>query len=534
MKKKQHPKKEEKMKGRLSTLAFVLVLSALIAGGCAPTTASTEVLAGVYWPTTDWRTSTPEEQGMDPTKLNQMMALIDEGNIAIDSVLVVRRGHIVLEEYRNAYTPQTKHHIQSVTKSFTSMLIGIAIHEGFIENVGQRMVDFFPDQAIANMDARKQAITLENLLTMSDGMDWHELDYPYSDERNTLGQMWVSGDAVQHVLDRPMVRDPGEEWAYNSGTSILLGGIIEQVTGQDVLAFAREYLFDPIGVGEVRWQKTTGNHYHTDGGLWMTPRDMARFGYLMLNNGTWDGKEIVSSEWVAQSSSAHYQTTGFYGYGYQWWTWPGTGIYAATGHYEQKIYVVPEADLVVVFTANIADKDPHPTDAFLGRFILPACDEYVTERYSKYGFSFDHPPGVTLLEAGVGGQGVASDASGMVQFNYYGGSPLELVGTIWSTAEVAPNLETALDEIFASVESGGNEVTSRGSLEVSVKDNHEMIYQRFDLTEQGQLLMGVMGSWYCDKANRVYIFSYVTFPEFTTQQDLPKEFQRHLDSFVCH
>jgi hypothetical protein len=369
---------------------------------------------------------------------------------------------------------------------------------------------------------------------MSDGMDWHELDYPYSDERNTLGQMWVSRDAVQHILDRPMVRGPGEEWAYNSGTSILLGGIIEQVTGRDVLAFAREYLFDPIGVGEVRWQKTTGNHYHTDGGLWMTPRDMARFGYLMLNNGTWDGKEIVSSEWAAQSSSTHYQTTGFYGYGYQWWTWPGTGIYAATGHYEQKIYVVPEADLVVVFTANIADQDPHPTDALLGRFILPACDEYVTERYSKYGFSLDHPPGVTLMEAGLGGQGVASDASGMVQFKYYGGSPLEIVGTIWSTAEGASNLESVLDEVFVSVESEGNEVISRGPLEVSVKDNHEMIYQRFDLTERGQLLTGVMGSWYCDQANRVYIFYYVTIPEFSIQQDLPKEFQRHLDSFVCH
>jgi CubicO group peptidase (beta-lactamase class C family) len=325
--------------------------------------------AARYWPTDDWRSSTPEEQGMDSAKLEQMMAYIDEHDVEFDSVLVVRHGYIVLEEYFNGYDQHDKHHIQCVTKGFTSALIGIALDKGLIESVDQKMIDFFPDRTIANMDARKQQITLEHLLTMYDGLDWHEGDYPYTDKRNTLGQMWVSEDAVQYVLDRPMARDPGTEYFHNSGASILLGGILEQATGQDVYSFARKYLFDPIGIGDVQWERTTGNHRHTDGGLHMTPRDMARFGYLYLNHGTWDGQEIVSSEWVNRSTSTYHQGR-YIGFGYHWFTFPGTGIYAAAGHYDQWIYVIPDADMVVVFTGQIADDDPHPANELLQDFIL--------------------------------------------------------------------------------------------------------------------------------------------------------------------
>jgi CubicO group peptidase (beta-lactamase class C family) len=353
---------------------YTVTLTAVDRGGNSDSdTRRVQVLA--HWPTEQWLTSTPEEQGMDPARLNQMLAVIDRDKVAIDSVIVVRHGRIVLEKYRRGWSAYRKHMLQSVTKSFTSVLIGIAIQQGLIDNVDQRMVDFFPDRDIANLDARKQSITLEHLLTMSEGMDWHELDYPYDDPRNTLGQMWVSEDAVQHVLDRPMARDPGERWSYNSGTSIVLGGILEQVTGRSVNAFAREYLFDPIGIGDVFWALTTGGHYHTDGGLYMTPRDMARLGYLMLKNGAWDGREIVSPEWVDQSTTAHYRTPWGMGYGYQWWTLPRSDVYSATGHYDQRIYVSPRYELVVVFTANIADEDPHPTEGWMSRYIIAACTD---------------------------------------------------------------------------------------------------------------------------------------------------------------
>lgn len=126
---------------------------------------------------------------MDSAKLYRMMELIDQQGFAYDSVLVIRYGHIVFEEYRNGYDQDAQHHLQSATKSFSSILIGIAIHEGFLQGVDQKMVDLFPDHTIDNLDAHKQNITLEHLLTMSDGLDWHEVDYPYTDARNTLGQM---------------------------------------------------------------------------------------------------------------------------------------------------------------------------------------------------------------------------------------------------------------------------------------------------------------------------------------------------------
>ncbi len=489
----------------------------------------------VDWPTDEWRTAKPEQQGMDPARLRQMMDLIDEQGFAYDSVLVVRHGRIVFEEYRNDYDQYAVHHLQSATKSFSSMLIGIAIHEGFLDGVEQRMVDLFPDHTIANLDARKERLTLEHLLTMSDGMDWHEIDYPYTDARNTLGQMWVSHDAVQHVLDRPMTREPGEAWAYNSGTSILLGGILEQATGQDLLAFAREYLFDPLGIENVIWSKTTGNHYHTDGGLYLTPRDMARFGYLMLHGGTWDGKEIVSPEWVARSTEAHYQTGSGKGYGYQWWT-QERGIYAARGHYEQTIYVVPEADMVVVFTGNIPDDIIPPTDGLLYHYILAACTDLPPEAthqtYADYGFTFDYPSGFSVQEMPLPGQDTVSTEAGLVQFRF-DSYPFELIQVMWVQAQPGLDLEVYLAEFVKSVSQQAGVEFTVGESQASTKGDHEAVYQPFDFRQHGSRLRGVTLAWYCDESERVYIYNYATNPD-VSDPDLAARVQAHLDSFVCH
>jgi CubicO group peptidase (beta-lactamase class C family) len=489
----------------------------------------------VVWPIDEWQTSTPEEQGMDPTLLQQMMDLIDEQGFAYDAVLVVRHGHIVFEEYRNGYDRDTKHHLQSATKSFSSMLIGIAIHEGFLDGVEQKMVELFPDHDIANLDARKQRLTLEHLLTMSDGMDWHELDYPYTDPRNTLGQMWVSRDAVQHVLDRPMAREPGEAWAYNSGTSILLGGILEEATGQDVLAFAREYLFDPLGIGDVSWDKTTGNHYHTDGGLYLTPRDMARFGFLMLHGGTWDGKEIVSPDWVARSTETHYQAGSGRGYGYQWWTME-QGIFVARGHYEQNIYVVPEADVVVVFTGNIPDNVIPPSDGLLFRYILAACTDLPPEAthhtYAGFGFLFDYPSGFSVQEMPFPGRDAVSPDAGIVQFQLFA-YPFELVEVIWLPAEPDPDLEAHLAGFAESAaQQDGVEFTS-GQSQAFTKDDHRALYQPFDFRQGDVRLRGATVAWYCPESQSVFLLSYATNPEMP-DPDFAARLQQHLDALACH
>jgi CubicO group peptidase (beta-lactamase class C family) len=510
--------------------AAVALLLVAFAAACAPPGRD-----AINWPTDEWRTSTPERQDMESARLQEMMDLIDEEGFAYDSILVVRHGRIVFEEYRNGYGPETEHHLQSVTKSFSSTLIGIAIDRGFLEGVDQRLVDLFPGHTIANLDARKERLTLEHLLTMSDGMDWHELDYPYTDPRNTLGQMWTSRDAVQHVLDRPMAREPGEAWAYNSGTSILLGGILEEATGQDVLAFAREVLFEPLGIEKVQWDKTTGDHYHTDGGLYLTPRDMARFGYLVLRDGAWDGEQIVSPEWVARSTETHHPIGAGKGYGYQWWTLED-GISVARGHYEQNIYVVPEADMVVVFTGYIPDDVIPPTDGLLYRYILAACTDLPpTARhrtYANHGFAFDYPRGFSVQEMPLPGRDTISSEAGVVQFQLFA-YPFELMEAVWVRTEPDPDLEAQLAGFSeAASQQEGVEFTV-GQTRAFAKGEQEALYQPFDFQQQGIRLKGASVAWYCPESQRVVIFSYATNAE-VSDSDVAARLQEYLDLLDCH
>ncbi|MFW9944901.1 MAG: serine hydrolase domain-containing protein, partial [Candidatus Sifarchaeia archaeon] len=157
------------------------------------------------WPTDEWSTSTPEEQGIDSSKLGEMMDYIQVNEIDIDSILVVRHGRLAFEEYLSTlYTSDTKHSIHSCTKSFTSALVGIAIQEGYIGGVTDKMVDYFSNRTIANLDSRKQSITLEHLLTMTSGLEWDEWSVPYGEYGNDVAEMYRTTDAIQSVLDRPM------------------------------------------------------------------------------------------------------------------------------------------------------------------------------------------------------------------------------------------------------------------------------------------------------------------------------------------
>jgi CubicO group peptidase (beta-lactamase class C family) len=328
-----------------------------------------------YWPTDEWLTSTPKDQGMDSSLLTELLDYIDvHYSSTIDSLIIVRNGYIVLEAYPSGLSPDYLHVLHSVTKSFTSALIGIAIQEGFIDSVHQKVVDFFPDRSIANLTSLKQVMTLEHLLTMTTGFEWDEWQYPYTDTRNGLIRAITSGDFVQYMLDLPVESVPGTVWTYCTGASHLLSAILEEVTNQSTLAFAQDYLFDPLGISSVYWGSDSQGVYFGGSELYLKPRDMAKFGLLFLNNGTWDGQQIVPNEWVLNSTSTLYHqfSDDYNGYGYQWWTWPSLGgVYYASGLYQQKIIVVPEHDLVVVFTADLREgADPEP--ALLYHFILPA------------------------------------------------------------------------------------------------------------------------------------------------------------------
>jgi len=326
---------EDKMKKlRIVILALWLIAGCVRPGPVAtlePATTATSVpaLSAIalplepYWPTQGWRTSTPEQQGMDSAQLIQMLDAVTARRLDIHSILIIRHGYLVAEVYYGSNSPTLKHELYSVTKSFTSALVGIAIQKGHIAGVSQPVLDLFADRQVANVDARKKAMTLEHLLTMSSGLDWPESGSAYTTTANPYVGMMRSPNWVQFVLDRPMAQPPGAVFNYNSGASHLLSAIVQKTTGTSTLAFARENLWKPLGITDVAWGADTSGIAVGGSDLRLTPRDMAKLGYLYLRGGVWDGQQIVPAEWVKTSTTKHI-TSGNAGldYGYQWWIWP--------------------------------------------------------------------------------------------------------------------------------------------------------------------------------------------------------------------
>jgi CubicO group peptidase (beta-lactamase class C family) len=325
--------------------------------------------SSAYSPTQGWRTSTPEQQGIDSEQLVKLMDYVQNPGYDLHSLLIVRNGYLVMEAYWHPFQPDTKHNLQSCTKSFTSALVGIAIDQGYMDGIYHKVLDWFPERTPANNDARKRTITLEHLLTMSSGLDWPTHDLGEA----LLPQLAQSKDWVQFVLDRPMAQEPGTVFNYNSGGSHLLSAIINKTTRMSALDFARKNLFAPLGITDAFWSSDP-NGINTGGyGLELTPRDMAKFGYLYLKNGVWDGQSVVSAAWVKASTVSHIDT-GYMGfqYGYQWWLRP-SGAYHARGYGGQYIFVLPKQEMVVVFTSGLGGSDMETVpEKLLESFLLPA------------------------------------------------------------------------------------------------------------------------------------------------------------------
>ena len=366
---------------------FIIVLTAvyLIIGGAAQLHPFQEETQKDTRIRTDWKwpTSSPEKQRLDSIRLKELVQLIREGRKypRLHSLLIVRNGHLVLEEYFAGFHAGNTHTLQSVSKSFTSALVGIAIHQGKFKGVDEKVLDFFPGiKTIENMDERKAAMRLRDLLTMRSGTDYHE-GYTGSphDRLNNLERGWD-----RFYLNRKMIRKPGTHFQYDSGGVILMSSMLKNRTGKHADAFAEEYLFKPLQIKDVSWFKNREGHPHTGGGLHLKPRDMAKFGLLYLQNGQWQGEQIVPVKWVKESIQKHVslrgRKEGVIGYGYLWWILApdpqGSGkqdIYAAMGFRAQYIFVVPEYDMVVVVTGGTrSSTDQNKPIKFLYSHILPA------------------------------------------------------------------------------------------------------------------------------------------------------------------
>jgi CubicO group peptidase (beta-lactamase class C family) len=328
-----------------------------------------------YFPDDEWTSTTPEEQEMSSLILDEMIQHIEDVSAPVRGLVVTRNGYIVKETYGTYYTNMTTHHIFSCTKSFTGTLVGIAIKEGFIDNVSQRVIDFFPEMTIENLDSRKESMTLEHVLTMTTGLDWNEWNNSYADATNMYNQMFGSGNPIQFFLNLPMVHDPGEQWMYTTGASHLLSAIIQETTGVTTREFAEEYLFDPLNMTIGAWNVDSQDINNGGTQLYVSARAMAKLGLLYLNNGTWNNQELLPDDWVTQATFPYGNIYPGMDYGYQWWIDTPDGRYHAAGSDGQYIHVVPEYNVVVSITAR-ADEPGEDIHEEILQYVLDSIDDY--------------------------------------------------------------------------------------------------------------------------------------------------------------
>jgi CubicO group peptidase (beta-lactamase class C family) len=303
------------------------------------------------WPTKEWQTSTPEEQGMDSAAL---AGLIEFGTSrSFDSLLIVRHGRIVLDAYYAPYSADMPHAINSATKAVIGTLTAIAHKNGLLDSLDHRVIDFFGDRGLAEMDDRKNAITIQNLLDMTSGIDWSE---PLNGRPDSVIEMRRSPDWIKFILDRPMSNAPGTIFNYNSGNSHLLSAILTKLTGMDARDYAKAELFAPLGINSASWLRDPQLLAIGGFGLAMLPRDMAKIGYLYLRNGQWEDKRILPPAWIDQVSHATVDMKRTaepdLRYANAFWALPNKQVYMAVGYHCQLIMVFPELDIVAVTTAR--------------------------------------------------------------------------------------------------------------------------------------------------------------------------------------
>ena len=271
---------------------------------------------------------------------------------------------MIVDAYFYPYDGNSPHDLASVTKSIMTTLIGIAADQGKLK-LDQPMLSFFPDATLANRDAAMEKITVRHLTNMANGLESTGM----AQDEGTLAQMEASDNWVQFALDRKVVSEPGTQFVYDSPGMHLLSAILQKATGMTALEFAQQNLFEPLGIRDVIWPADPQGV--TDGwsNILLHPRDAAKIGYLFLNKGRWDGKQIVSKKWVEEATRRQIDADDGKGYGYGWWTTPeNTEEFFALGRGGQTIRVLPAYDAVIVVTSQESDWDefiPYLQQAFV-------------------------------------------------------------------------------------------------------------------------------------------------------------------------
>ena len=361
------------------------------------------------WPTRGWTKGKPSDAGLDGKTVAAFNSDMARGKYGlVDSFALFRCGLQVFEnkykhDYGQIYGKEANvkgplngrltgpynyfdpvwhpyyhgtdmHTMQSITKTVSSVIVGAAITRGdFKASLDTPLMHYFDAAKVKNVDERKNRITLKHVLTMTTGLDWNE-EVAYDDPRNDANLMEATDDWGQYVIDRPVVKEPGTVFSYSSGTSELLAYIFQKETGQDIEAYGEKYVFAALGIQHY-WKRSPMGVTDTEGGLYLSGTDLAKIGYLYLHDGMWDGKQIVSKDWVKQSLTPAIDAEGAFKYGYKWWLLPRTDgpgfVWMGEGFGGQQLMIFPEKDLIATFTGWSILKDPASPQDFVAR-ILPA------------------------------------------------------------------------------------------------------------------------------------------------------------------
>lgn len=370
-------------------------------------------------PAKEWPVATPQAVGLNPKVLDSLDAEITSGRYGyVDRMLVIRRGRLVYDrsyrhDYDRAYADSARtagplnahdltspynyysawwhpyyrrgdlHTLQSVTKTITSVVIGVAVTRGEFPSLDTPVLSFFDSTRVANIDDRKRRLTIRHLLTMTAGFDWNE-NLPYADPNNAAVRMEASYDWITFTIDQPMSQEPGSQFNYNSGATQLLAHIFRRATATDIEEYAARHLFAPLGIERWFWKRTPAGLADTEGGLYLEARDLAKIWYLFLANGAWNGRQIVSPEWVRSSVTPAVATgTGPSAprYGLKWWLYrhprdSSRFVWAGSGFGGQFPIAVPGEDMVIVFNSwNILRGRPSlPLRSTLERLVGAVTD----------------------------------------------------------------------------------------------------------------------------------------------------------------
>jgi len=355
----------------LSALSVLLTsaLSAEARGSHAPCAVPASIADG-------WKTAEPESSGFDPGALCALIDQVLRGDANIHAIVVERHGRLVAELYRRGkdrsiwslfprdveFGPTTLHDLRSVSKSIVSLLVGIARGQNQLGALSTPVLSFYPEFTDLR-SAEREAITLEDLLTMSSGLEWNESAVSYGSLASDETHLYWVWTPARYVLSRPIASPPGVRFNYNGGGTTILADVLGRATGTPFRELARKELFEPLGVHDWEWVGDLYGRPLAFAGLRMRPRDLAKIGRMLLDHGQWQGQQLVPADWVEQSLRPHIGTGDGLNYGYQWWAgsvdWRGRALAwsAGFGNGGQRLFLVPELDLSVVVTAG-AYNDP--------------------------------------------------------------------------------------------------------------------------------------------------------------------------------